>query len=160
MVFFHKFVFLKNPNPRPSPKITMELQQQLDRCNGDIAEIKVINPEFHNELQEENINPESVADFRKFMNLKRHKIDLQKRLNRVEATRTNSQSIRVARENFRGRSLNLDEVDDFHLPPLRNPIFTRMSILRLSPISNSGSVHSIDSPRSESQSPPPDFDKC
>lgn len=142
---------------------TLQVTQRLRQVLEDIAEIKGRNPGFHNELKEENIhNPESVADFRIFMNLKRRKIDLQKRLNRVEAIRINAQSIREARVNFRGRALNLDDVDDSHLPPLRNSISTRMSTLTLSPISDSRSVHST---RSGSQSPIlgmalPDSDQC
>ena len=132
-----------------------QVTELLHQVVQEIAQIKGRNPGFHNETNESTLGPEAKSDFRRFMYLKASKIDFERRIKRAEEIRVEGEKIRQARSNSQ-RTLNLsdddDDYDHFHLPPPRESISTRVRSLSLSPVSDSGSVHSLDS-RSGSQSP-------
>ena len=133
-----------------------QVTELLPQIVQEIAQIKGRNPEFHNETNESTLGPEAKSDFRRFMFLKASKIDYERRIKRAEEIRDEGEKIRQARSNSQRRQLNLSDDDDdddrFHLPPLVQSISRRVRSLSLSPVSDSGSMHSLDS-RSGSQSP-------
>lgn len=145
----------------------MDLQQKLNSVEEDIAEIKELYPIFHNETEESTLDPEAKPEFCKFMNLKVSKIDLIREIKRAESrqnqpprnTRTNGRAVRGLNPSF---EINSGDNSEFILPPIRRSLPDGMRTLTLSPISDSGSVHST---RSGSQSPIlglalPDSDQC
>ena len=137
------------------------LQQQLNSVNEEIDGIMGLYPNFSNETEESTLDPEAKPEFCKFMNLKVSKIDLIREIKRAESrqnqpprsTRTNGLAVRGLNLNPSFQR-NSEPNSGFFLPRIQRLPSEEMSTLTLSPVSDSGSVHSI---RSGSQSPPPDF---
>ena len=132
----------------------MSLQERITDVERQISEIKETYPFFHNKINQNDLGPEASGAFDKFMDLKRIKIDLVLAIQREERLQNRSQ-----RNFLQVRSGGLFDSDDesenlssIHLPPIRgqSSLPHEMRGLNLSPISI----------RSDSQSPPPDFDKC
>ena len=132
------------------------ISEQND-IKAQIAGIKVLYPYFHNGIVMAELPPDAIDAFSKFIDLRVIEMDYDRKIKRAESrqnrpprsTRTNGLAVRGLNLNP-SFQINFGANSEFILPPIRRSLSDEMRTLTLSPISDSGSVHS---PRSELHSP-------